>query len=197
MSEVKKYLPQRSFHGQQWLTMKTNKKYLMDDFHHKCAYCDDHDRFCGGSKHYHVDHFAPKARFSHLEFEYDNLLYACPYCNISKSNKWVGTNEQEAIVHDCGFVDPCSSDYASHLVRNDNGSIIAVTPLGQYMLVELKLYLERHRIIYMLEEIFIKREQLRKKMVETGDPDGKLKSAYGEISIVLCDYYDLLHDEEE
>ena len=187
----------RSYNGQQLLTMPTNKKYLMSDFHHKCAYCDDYDRFCGGSKNFHVDHFAPKARFSHLEFEYDNLLYACPYCNISKSNKWVGRNEAESFVQDCGFVDPCSPEYASHLTRNDAGTIIALTPIGRYMLVELKLYLERHRIIFMLEELSFKREKLKEKIIKTGDPDDKLKKAFSEISIVLCDYYDLLHDEEE
>lgn len=82
---VKQKNPQRSYTGIMWRTNRENKKRLINDFEHRCAYCDDLDKYGGGSKVYHVEHFAPKEKFPELKFQYDNLLYACPFCNISKS----------------------------------------------------------------------------------------------------------------
>ena len=80
---VKQKNPQRSYTGIMWRTNRENKKRLINDFEHRCAYCDDLDKYGGGSKVYHVEHFAPKEKFPELKFQYDNLLYACPFCNIS------------------------------------------------------------------------------------------------------------------
>ena len=76
--------PIRSYHGEQFRTNPTNKKHLAEDFGHRCAYCDDLDTYGGGYRAYHVEHFAPKEKFPALRFDYDNLLYACPWCNRAK-----------------------------------------------------------------------------------------------------------------
>lgn len=88
MSSIKEKKPVRSYSGEMWKTNASNKRRLAEDFNHRCAYCDDIDRFNGEYRAYHVEHFAPKDKFPKLKHDYSNLLYACPYCNGSKSNKW-------------------------------------------------------------------------------------------------------------
>lgn len=197
MFPIKYCLPNRSHHGECWKTMAINKEHLKEDFNHKCAYCDDHDWYYGGSDNYHVDHFAPKAKFKHLEYNYDNLLYACPFCNRAKSDKWVGRDESETIVGDCGFIDPCTPEYLKHLERNKNGEIVPKSDIGNYMYKELKLYLDRHRICFIIEQIAEKRKQLKSKcdeLIASGNDASKLETAYHEVNEALCNYYEILHN---
>ena len=130
---VKQKNPQRSYTGIMWRTNRENKKRLINDFEHRCAYCDDLDKYGGGSKVYHVEHFAPKEKFPELKFQYDNLLYACPFCNISKSNKWPSDSSAVAVVGNKGFIDPCTDEYEKHLGRHTSGEIYYKTTLGKYM----------------------------------------------------------------
>ena len=46
---VKQKNPQRSYTGIMWRTNRENKKRLINDFEHRCAYCDDLDKYGGGS----------------------------------------------------------------------------------------------------------------------------------------------------
>ena len=91
---------------------KKIKQQLAKDFHMSCGYCGDSHYFVGGINNFHVDHFAPKSRFKELENNYQNLVYSCPYCNCSKSNKWVGHTAEETIVGNKGFIDPCDTIYS-------------------------------------------------------------------------------------
>ena len=72
MLRIKGKVPVRSYSGEKWKTNRTNKKYLALDFEHRCAYCDDWDKYNGGMRSYHVEHFAPKEKFPELKFTYDN-----------------------------------------------------------------------------------------------------------------------------
>lgn len=196
---LKQKIPTRSFTGEMWKTNASNKRRLVVDFEKKCAYCDDHDHYSGGYNSYHVEHFAPKEKFKHLEFTYDNLLYSCPYCNISKSNKWIGKDEHENIVKDQGFVDPCSDEYNRHLGRNQDGSIAYITDVGKYMYIELKLYLKRHQLIHNLEKVRIKKKQLKAKIDETarnGKDIQELQEFYQQLCVIFCEYYDLFFEED-
>lgn len=198
MDLLKQKIPKRSYSGEVWRTNASNKKRLVVDFERKCAYCDDHDHYSGGYNSYHVEHFAPKEKFKHLEFIYDNLLYSCPYCNISKSNKWIGKDEFENIVGNNGFADPCTDDYNKHLGRDEDGSIIYITEVGKYMYFELKLYLKRHQLIHNLEKIRIKKNELRSKIdeMERNKKDThELTEFYNQLCIVFCEYYDLFFEE--
>lgn len=200
MRPIKIKKPVRSYTGVKWITNSTNKQYLASDFDNRCAYCDDLDQYCGGYNAYHVEHFAPKEKFNELRFTYDNLLYSCPYCNISKSNKWVGRTSDECVVGDKGFVDPCTDEYYKHLARDDTGKIIYLTPLGQYMYFELKLFLKRHYIIYNIDQLRSRRLALKAKIDEKskkGESVESLKQIQGILSEVLCEYYDLFWKEEE
>ena len=117
---LKKETPVRSHSGNFRGTNTSNKKYLSIDFKHRCAYCDDLDAISGGYKTFHVEHFASKEKFPTLEFTYENLLYACPFCNCSK---------------------------------NDDGTIVHKTSLGEYMFNHLNLGLLRHSLIYNVDKL--------------------------------------------
>lgn len=153
MLRIKAKIPVRSYSGDKWKTNKTNKKYLAQDFDHRCAYCDDWDKYNGGMRSYHVEHFAPKEKFPDLKYTYDNLLYACPYCNEAKSDKWPSDKAEISVVGDKGFVDPCTEKYYAYIYRNEDGSIGYNGKLGEYIYNELNLYLKRHQINYNLVRV--------------------------------------------
>lgn len=153
MLRIKAKIPVRSYSGDKWKTNKTNKKYLAQDFDHRCAYCDDWDKYNGGMRSYHVEHFAPKEKFPDLKYTYDNLLYACPYCNEAKSDKWPSDKAEISVVGDKGFVDPCTEEYYAYIYRNEDGSIGYNGKLGEYIYNELNLYLKRHQINYNLVRV--------------------------------------------
>lgn len=197
---VKQKIPSRSYTGVKWITNKSNKKQLIIDFEHKCAYCDDSDIYAGGSKMYHVEHFAPKEKFPELEFTYDNLLYACPYCNISKSNKWPSNDSNINIVGYEGFVDPCTQEYNTHLIRKEDGSIYYISSLGEYMYYELKLYLQRHQLIYNLSRVHMKLKDVRKEIDRRESlkkPVEDLKMLYKDLCVVFYEYFDIFSDDIE
>ena len=197
---IKQKIPRRSYSGEQWTTNKSNKKQLIRDFEHRCAYCDDYDRYAGGSNTYHVEHFAPKEKFPELKFTYDNLLYACPYCNISKSNKWPSEDSHVNVVGHEGFVDPCTDEYYEHLIRSEDGSIGYITPLGEYMYYELKLYLQRHQLIYNLDKVHNKLKEVRQeidKRESMHKPAEDLKNMYKELCVVFYEYFDVFTEVVE
>ncbi|MBW4080266.1 HNH endonuclease [Paenibacillus sp. S150] len=200
MKPIKIKKPVRTYTGEKWITNSTNKQYLAPDFDNRCAYCDDLDEYGGGYNAYHVEHFAPKEKFKELRFIYDNLLYSCPYCNISKSNKWVGKTSDESVVANKGFVDPCTDEYYKHLGRNDEGKIIYLTSLGEYMYFELKLYLKRHLIINNIDRLRERRWALKAKIDEKeskGEDVEELRKVHNILCVVLCDYYELFLKDEE
>lgn len=196
--KVKQKKPQRSYTGIMWQTNRGNKKRLIVDFDHRCAYCDDLDKYSGGSKMYHVEHFAPKDKFPKLEFCYDNLLYSCPYCNISKSNKWPSDDSAINVVGNEGFVDPCTDEYEKHLRRYQNGEIYYTTELGKYMFYGMKLYLQRHQLIYNLGRIHTKLKEVKKeihKREQVHKPTEDLKELYKELCVTFYEYYDAFTEE--
>lgn len=169
---LKKKIPIRSHTGEFRKTNSNNKKYLVEDFDHRCAYCDDLDKISGGYDSYHVEHFAPKEKFSELKFMYDNLLYACPYCNRCKNDDWPSDDPKVSVVDNKGYVDPCTKEYYNHLDRNEmTGNIIFKTELGEYMYNKMKLYLRRHAIIYMLDKLSLKRGELKKSIDKDKEHD--------------------------
>lgn len=133
---------------------------LRRDFAGACGYCGDEDSRIDRIG-FHIDHFAPRKLFPHLECHYGNLVYACRFCNISKSDHWIGTN---AAVHNDGnkgFVDPCSDEYETHLARDASGRIVAVTPLGAYIARRLRLDLLRHELLWQARRMRVLRDEVK------------------------------------
>ncbi|WP_406795353.1 HNH endonuclease [Bacillus velezensis] len=199
MLNIHQIKPKRTYTGEKWKSNTSNKKRLAKDFNNRCGYCDDLDTYGGGYNVYHVEHFAPREKFKELQYTYDNLLYSCPYCNISKSNKWVGATSNENILGEEGFIDPCGKEYDDHLKRAVNGRIIYKTSIGFYMYKELKLYLKRHEILYNLEKIRLKRNQLKEKIEIKKNACldySILEYTYKELCVLFCEYFDLIFEED-
>ena len=198
MLSIKKIRPKRSYSGDKWKTNTTNKKYLRIDFNARCAYCDDWDFYNGGKRNYQVEHFAPKEKFPELIYNYSNLLYACPYCNGSKSNKWPSDTTTKNVVGNKGFLDPCEDDYYSNLYRKEDGSIGFTTELGEYIYKELNLGLKRHQVIYRETEL---NEQLKKLKIviqdkkSNGERTDDLELLMGKLSTQLYEVGEELQDE--
>lgn len=145
--------PSRSVDVKQRTKYRGYKDQLRSDFNRCCGYCGDDDFFVGGSRGFHIDHFAPKSLFEHLESDYSNLVYSCPFCNIAKSNGWLSDSEHVSVVNEKGYIDPCCDEFDSHLRRAYNGQIVAKSKTGQYMYDNLKLYLLRHRLCWTINEL--------------------------------------------
>lgn len=148
------------------------KRYLREDFHKSCGYCNDSDIYSGGPRTYQVDHFIPRNFAEALATTYSNLVYSCPYCNRAKWNKWPSQSLDEHVINDEGFIDPCLEEYDSHIERDQNGVIVPTTPLGKYMHSHLHLHLERHAIIWKLTQID---DEIEK--INSYKENGKLSSA--------------------
>lgn len=193
---LKKEIPVRSYTGEKWKTNTTNKKYLAIDFKHRCAYCDDLDNIYNGSQTYAVERFAPKRKFPHLRYTYDNLLYACSYCNTAKSDDWPSDSPSKNVVGECGYIDPCKKEYYNHLDRDDQtGRIYSKTELGKYMYEHLNLYLKRHSIIFLVEKLRNKRKELKESVdvdIQKGIDVSVKQQVLCEINDSFFDYYDQL-----
>lgn len=153
-------IPIRSHEGVIATTNKANKKELMKDFNCRCGYCNDHHRYVGGTVFYHLDHFAPKSKFPEYKWNYENMVYSCPYCNISKSSKWVTDSIKASFSDGKGFIDPCLEEYTEHFVRHQNGLIEGKTDLGKYMVKELRLSLALHQYNHLIDSISRKVDEL-------------------------------------
>lgn len=124
-------------------TYRSFKPYLADDFNCRCGYTDSHHRWFGGISTFHIDHFQPYSKFPALKTEYSNLVYACSYVNVLKSND-----------DPANYLDPCATDYNQHFFRGRDGRINprAESPQAVYMHRKLKLGLARYQVIWLLEK---------------------------------------------
>ena len=178
-------------------TRTTYQAYRADlkrDFHGACGYCGDEDVRVDAVV-FHIDHFAPKSRFPDLAVSYSNLVYACRYCNVSKSDHWI--SKDAAVCHDGkqGFVDPCTEDYEKHLVRLASGRIVGKTELGRYIVGRLKLNLIRHELLWQARRARKLRDEVDRLLDELaardqGDGSGQLEllKRYRSLSRAIEDY---------
>lgn len=186
--------PVRRYHGKQFCTNQTNKKHLANDFDHRCAYCDDLDFYGGGYRAYHVEHFAPKERFPGLQFDYDNLLYSCPWCNRAKWDTWPSDDPKISVVGNEGFIDPCTEEYDKHLDRLPDGSIVGTTQLGKYIHQKLHLYLKRHAIVYNVDKLNKKKKELEDSIAadkSAGRDCSKKEAGLQEVINAFFEYFDM------
>jgi uncharacterized protein (TIGR02646 family) len=136
-----------------YINYRSYKEDLRKDFSKACGYCDDLDVYCGGRNAFHIDHFRPLKHFAALECEYSNLVYACSYCNISKSDDWPCLGRTSTYFNGEGYVDPCDAAFGGLFERHDDGRIKPKTDVAQYMYDQLKLGLRRHELIWLLRQL--------------------------------------------
>ncbi|GIO40339.1 hypothetical protein J41TS4_00970 [Paenibacillus apis] len=178
---------------------RSYKHYLRSDFNNRCGYCDDYDGWTGGEVTYHIDHFAPKSKFSSLENDYSNLVYACSFCNRFKSDDWPSDSQKISVVNNVGFIDPCHSSYENLFFRDNYGNIKPTNELAQYMYKKLQLFLSRHRIVWNLTRIKLQLDNIRPLLKEHGHDNEKYKriqDMYVTLSLEFHDYLDYLLGEK-
>ncbi len=188
MPNFREYSPQHNHNFQKpYKSYRSYKKYLVLDFNNCCGYCNGHDTWNGGPKSYHIDHFAPQDKFPQLETQYDNLIYACPSCNLAKSNKWYSNNSNtnSHFINGKGLQKPTEIDFNIHFVRDADGAIQGNTVEGVFMVKTLKLNLERHSIIWRLT-------RLQNLITSYNDLIVNQKVAGNDLQIAIKTHYTLL-----
>ena len=104
-----------------------------------CAYCE---RACDnqGPKHAdsynEIDHFRPRHFFNDQTFDWDNLMYVCRRCNLTKKSQfpgktadylkqWLGIQGYVEPSDADGYINPRNDDAATFFSFNDYGEIDA------------------------------------------------------------------------
>src|SRR4051812_40232372 len=65
------------------------RDWLRDEFSFRCVYCLDRERWQNPRGKFAMNHFLPVADQTGLELAYDNLVYSCAACNLSKAARVV------------------------------------------------------------------------------------------------------------
>lgn len=143
---------------------------MREDFNGRCGYCDVLDKPYGGQRVFHIDHFRPQKYFSDLKSDYNNLVYACRYCNGGKRDDWPAGTGEHCVVDGKGYVDPCDRDFDNHFARYDDGRICPQTDVGNYMFQKLKLGLRRHQLAWMYEKLEYTLNNLRAELKNFSEP---------------------------
>ena len=144
--------------------------------------------YVGGQAGAHIDHFAPQSKFPALANCYENLVYACSFCNRAKSNKWVGDDPEVPNDGNKGFVDPCDAEFDNHLGRSEEGRIVALTELGRFLVENLNLRLERHQLLWQLNRAEFVLDELQKLRQQFSEHDHAYMQVLTEIADVLDEY---------
>lgn len=168
--------PERNYTGKKLSDYRQYKDFLARDFKNRCGYTHCLDFWFGGKTNFQIDHFKPKSKFPDLETEYNNLVYSCSYVNRAKSND------------DGSYLDPVDEDYNAHFYRDELGNIYPRegSEAARYMYIRLKLYLKRHSIIWMLEQLEQKMLLLQQLIEDLDNPEAK--DLYLAVSFKYNDY---------
>lgn len=65
------------------------RDWLRDEFAFRCVYCLNREQWVNAKGPFAIDHFVPTSINPNLALEYDNLLYACVACNLTRGNQLV------------------------------------------------------------------------------------------------------------
>lgn len=162
------------------------KPYLRTDFRLKCGYTDCSDFWFGGSKTFHIDHFKPKSKFPELGTSYSNLVYCCSYVNVLKSD-----DENE-------YLDPCDVNYNEHFERDIDGNIFPKpeSATATYMHKNLKMFLKRYQIIWMLDKLIEKIDLLGEVIEKNINVSDEIRNEYINLNIEFHKYRKFLSKEQ-
>lgn len=155
--------PQRTCtkHYSQYQHYKDN---LRVDFNYRCGYTDCPEDWFGGRNNFHIDHFIPWRKHPNnnkIKTDYQNLVYCCSYVNILKSDD------------EGAYLDPCNHDFNYHFCRDSRGNIIPnpKSAKAKYMHDQMKLYLARYGIIWMLSQLDAKIDEIQQIIESSQNKD--------------------------
>lgn len=126
---------------------------LRRDFHHRCAYCLTHEFYLGGEAGCEIDHHRPQrgpyARPDLISL-YENLYWCCQECNQNKGDRWPSPDEAALGRR---FLDPClpHDDHELHWETRPDGTLHALTPVGEYTIEHLLLW--REQLVYLRQRL--------------------------------------------
>ena len=166
---------------------KKYSPYLQKDFHGRCCYCNMSEELV--TVPYHVEHFIPVKVFTgvkdSLDVDYNNLMWSCPKCNLSKGDKYQGDIVNDSEIVNELFYNPVETDYNEIFYRNELGGISSDDPKGREMIKMLKLYRPVHNLAWLLERLEKLCAELEKQKVREKDPERKrlLGAAEGAVAI--------------
>lgn len=175
---------------------KSYKSTLRIDFEKRCGYCNDLD--INRIRSFVIDHFVPQNPdgWTHQipPNKYSNLVYACPFCNGAKSNKWPTKSANKSNDGILGFVNPTLKKYGNMFQRLADGSIQAKNgdSVARYMYNELEFGLEIHSLNWKFETILAQEEQLKILIKNTSDP--ALKKALQALRISRLEVVDMINN---
>jgi 5-methylcytosine-specific restriction endonuclease McrA len=175
---------------------KSYKKTLSIDFNNRCGYCNDyyHDH----KRYFVIDHFVPQNPdgWSHSipSNKYDNLIYACAFCNGAKSNKWPTKNENKSNDGTQGFIKPTLKLYTKVFRRDKDGSIIVYKKhlVGSYIHRELNFGLPIHSLNWKIEK-FLEQEKVLENLYNKKN-DIVLKQQLNEIKLLRLSFVDKINE---
>ena len=103
------------------------KTILKQETHHKCMYCES---IANHVTYEHIEHIKPKAKdkFPELTYTWSNLGWACPKCNMNKSDTYD--------IH-FPFIDPYHEELSDHIWAS--GAIIRHLPGKQRGEITIKV----------------------------------------------------------
>jgi hypothetical protein len=101
------------------------RDWLRDEFSFRCVFCLRREQWGLVRGVWDIDHFIPQSREPESALTYDNLLYVCRTCNISKSAHLVP--------------DPCAVAYGQSVQVKEDGTITALNDDGQLLIDVLHL----------------------------------------------------------
>ena len=166
MFQFRLVAPKRTY-NKDYKNYRSYKPHLAKDFNECCGYTNCHHSWFGGISNFHIDHFKSKVKYPDLETEYSNLVYACSFTNIAKSD------DDSPL-----YLDPCDVDFNFHFERDKFGNIYpkAYSESAEYMHKKLKLYLRRYGLIWTLEFLSQKWIALKKILSNLDIEDLTLKA---------------------
>lgn len=113
----------------------------------RCEYCCMHQSLQGAS--FHVEHILPRARGGSSDL--DNLAWACPSCNLHKSDRIEAPDPQTG--QPVPLFDPRRSSWATHFLWKGH-KIVGRTATGRATVQALDLNHRRRVQIRKAEERF-------------------------------------------
>lgn len=66
-----------------WKDYQRYRPWLRDEFAFRCVYCLEREIWRDMREAFHIDHLIPQQLQPDLKYDYNNLLYLCPACNVS------------------------------------------------------------------------------------------------------------------
>ncbi len=113
----------------------------------RCEYCRMHQSLQGAS--FHVEHIVPISLGGTDDL--DNLAWACPGCNLKKSNRVTATDPVTGT--EVRLLHPRLDRWEEHLAWQEY-TLVGLTPIGRALIAAFDLNHERRCRIRQAEEVF-------------------------------------------